>query len=773
MAQPKFQPIMSQASTPTYIRPGVVDNSSAISLSTIPGAIKAADSIFEEYSIRKAIEKDINPLTQTYEEGFQANLDTNANIALRETFWEEAQVNGQDSGLISRMDANEADLAANLQKIEKAKEQGVFTASEYMARVTKATREAINRNPWLQDKLQARVQEHLKNTGFIDAIKERESIATKQQDAYIKERDYYRQQHDSKGLPFDERLGPDGWRASLNAKHRQDQMEAFIKKEREEGTIRKKEEILSSLSSGTLGELRKTDIGRFTRVADQLLSQTKPGTPERIQALEAIKREANYTVERWSGQHLVSALDMPEVKDFRDSLNKSFKDLVDIYESSATQADYQKAVNNYVSILDLRQKSEAIGMGNKYALDLAVDWGNIFFKDYDIFSNMSDKSQKDRVMTALVSLAQGAVNNTAVTQFLTDKNANASSAFITFKEDLLDPNTNPFRKQEKIDNTLKFVSNVAQAIETTQFNDPRDKAKSTLQFLQAVASSNDMGAILGQYPEYGRAIGKLTDSHMKNVIDTFAATLFYETAADPSLKFEFDVLPNGALKVVASNPEIEKLINEKLGVQVNIALDAYANSLGKTRDQVKETFYRTYFEELLVNDPDIRGKGSDTITGVYKEPNKNSGNRPDWADSIKITPEQQAERDRLQTEVYKQELADYEKNGNTKAAEWVRGELKKRGVEVDEQKPNKPYIKPNDIRYLEERDAIINGHKAAISKAAQQAIKNNSLITGIGLAKLVAKSLGQKLEDVVDDVLNWEAEHRKGARKKLGLDKDK
>lgn len=498
-------------------------------------------------------------------------------------------------------------------------------------------------------------------------------------------------------------------------------------------------------------------------------SQAHPQTIEQIRA-EATLLKSKIT-KLTSGGRGDAVVDR-----FTEDALKRVDEYTELFEKKYSNEDLRKAIANKTEMERNKQSLVTMGAFNIGMID-AVERLAKALDPVNGISNVlsgADPEKRKKLWEGVAGMYQGAFN-TANVKGVFDSGAHVN--IFTSLGESIKTNENPFRKQEKIDSALEYVSRMTEALISPEaFNNPKDQASSSLKFLNQVASDKSLGSILSTNSEYGLSIGKVVDNHMNGVIDTFAAVVFKHTAENPNTTFTYDVLENGAFEVKSNDPTIAAEMNKKLSTQVNVALDAYANSLGISRAQAAPAFYTQYFAELTANDPDFLAIQSSANFDKPIDQNTPITGVSDLQESIRITPEQQAERDALRVRVLQQELADHRASGDTVNAKYVEGELRKLGAaplprEIRE--PKKELVKPNDIRYLEEKEALFKEHRAAISKVAQQAVKNNSLLTGVELAKFVAKSLGQKLEDVIDDTLNWEAEHRKSARKKLGLDKGK
>ena len=146
MAQHKFQPVMSNPNTPTYIRPGVVDGSAGIMANTVANLIPGAIQGYEGYQlmqVRKEQDKNIAAL----ESSWQADKDeaeASASIAGQtsaiENVWDSFDAGVESMGAVNLM---EKEIQSQVKKLEAAKAQGRLSDAAFLARNTIIVREAV------------------------------------------------------------------------------------------------------------------------------------------------------------------------------------------------------------------------------------------------------------------------------------------------------------------------------------------------------------------------------------------------------------------------------------------------------------------------------------------------------------------------------------------------------------------------------------------------------------------------------------------------------
>ena len=788
MAQDKFQPVVSGIGNPVYIRPGVQDNSAAALLGTVPTLIGMADKAYEEYSLNKAINTEVKPIIDTYEAGYQGNKDAGALVGARETIFQEAQgvPNEAQVGLI---DANAAQLDAALAKVKAAEDQGILSPAQAMAKITKATREAVAKNPWLEAQLYERVQQHLKRTGTLDVWKEREGIAQSNAEMMQKEKTYFRTEFDNlaaKGAdiePFNEYGSPEEWRAKLNVAHDKINRVERAKAAAESGAKLDVDNLKKAISTGEAGKTGNALVGNFTSVTMKLLSNTAVGSQERLAALERMRLEA-VSVKGMISKLTAPGMADPTVKAFTESYLKQIDEYVGIFEKKGSAEDMQKAIRYKAETTANLQAIEAAGFMNSKAFATV----KMLAETIDpvrglgpILNEPGNKAQKDMIWGAVSSMMQGAVDNRNVQEFF--KSQAPTQMFVALGQGVL-LDDNPYRHEEKVTGVLTYVDKMAEALTSQEtMQNPKDQAESSLRFLSAVASKPEFKTVLSTRSEYGQSVGRVVDNHMNGVIDTFAAVVFKHSTENPSLKFTYDVKENGAFEMITNDPTVSKAINEKLSTQVNIALDAYANSLGISRQQAAPAFYSQYFAELTAQDKDL----------VAMSKPKFEIRSPEDLDAAMKAGYINKET----FEAIKEEMGNYNppvqatetpaNNGllPLQDAALAKGEVPltnesevrqayEEGL-IDEAgfKENMAKVKPKGKeqstvyaeQYLAEREAYAKRTREYIKKVFTE----NPTMQAIDIARNIASKIGGSVSEVIDDVLTAEEAYRKNVRKKAGI----
>ena len=177
MAQQRlFQPALSEVGAPTYVSPGVQDNSMAMLIGGLGGQAVEAYKGYQIAGLEQEQEKAMSAyLNRPSDEAMLGWGEEVQNQAIQiETQW------ASPSATWEGVNVAEKKLQEAQSKLIRAAEQGIFTPEQLNVRMTANLREAINRNPGLQQELVAQTAKLLEYSGMNALLKGQASLAEQQ-----------------------------------------------------------------------------------------------------------------------------------------------------------------------------------------------------------------------------------------------------------------------------------------------------------------------------------------------------------------------------------------------------------------------------------------------------------------------------------------------------------------------------------------------------------------------------------------------------------------
>lgn len=175
---PIFQPQLQDRSAPTYIKPGVVDKSTAGLISDLGGMALDAYKGYQIADIERQQEETMNAYLTGNVEHFdpaaqqaidEAGKDVGIAAIAEEEAWNLAAKTPE--GAFDAITSAEQNLAKSQKKLSAALEQGVITGDEFNARIMSNLREAINRNPGFEQELVNQTRRVMEYSGMSDFMK--------------------------------------------------------------------------------------------------------------------------------------------------------------------------------------------------------------------------------------------------------------------------------------------------------------------------------------------------------------------------------------------------------------------------------------------------------------------------------------------------------------------------------------------------------------------------------------------------------------------------
>lgn len=597
MAQPKFQPVLGETKTPTYIRPGVVDSSSAKLISGIGSMIPSAVEGYGNYKagqVLDTVDKDL----QTYESGLQAEAE---NLGIRKevsNLWDnyEEVDDQQKIGVVNVLEKN---FEANLQKIKAAEQQGLMSTAEVQGRITKITREAIMKNPWLEQEIYGKVQNYLKTSGIADVLKYREDSAADAAKQAQQEYETFRNRALTLNLPVTPGMPLERIVEMLGVEQKRLKTLEVAKGVLEQKIALSETQVMNLLDSGDFQKGYQTYVDDLQQQYIGMISEAGTAT-DYSNAVTAIDASVVGELSKLKAR-LGGAILTPNGKALYQEKEKELQEVARIAKEAGSgkvakewmqarfetkKADRELDLYTRFNVPEIDMKARLLpGMTQSMRDSMFAAGGaraEAFAKDFMNVMFPENAGTKEHVK----SLIGGAGNN--LLQDILNKKETLSASDDSRALDMIVRNTNKAILSGSI---------------------PVKEARTTLNGLLSTVAQN-AAAIKAKpiSPEFSREVTTAVSTAMGEIVpELFKSidTVINNPKSAKGDKIILDVLPNGAFKVETNNPEANRKFNEKFSNQINNALDSYAVANGMSREKAAPLFYQQYFGELLQGDKDL------------------------------------------------------------------------------------------------------------------------------------------------------------------------
>jgi hypothetical protein len=559
----------------------------------IPAAVEGYGN-YKSGQVLDTVDKDL----QTYESGLQAEAE---NLGIRKevgNIWDnyEEVDDQQKIGVVNVLEKN---FEANLQKIKAAEAQGLMSTAEVQGRITKITREAIMKNPWLEQEIYGKVQNYLKTSGIADVLKYREDSAADAAKQAQQDYEHYRNRATAlnlptyPGQPLEEIIG------MLGVEQKRLKTLEVAKGVLEQKIALSETQVMNLLDSGDFQKGYQTYVDDLQQQYIGMVSQAGSG-PDYNTAVAAIDASVVDELGKLKSR-LGSAILTPNGKALYQEKEKELREVADIAKKAGSgkvaqewmqakfetkKADLSLQLYNKYNVPELDFKARILpGMyesirdsmfkrGGKAAEDFAKDFMDVMFPD-----NSSKKEHTKAII-------EGRGNS--LLQDILNKKETLSASDDSRALDMIVRNTNKAILSGSI---------------------PVKEARTTLNGMLATVAQN-AATIKAKpiSPEFSREVTTAVSTAMGEIVpELFKSidTVINNPKSAKGDKIILDVLPNGAFKVETNNPEANRKFNEKFSNQINNALDSYAVANGMSREKAAPLFYDQYFGTLLHGDRDL------------------------------------------------------------------------------------------------------------------------------------------------------------------------
>lgn len=606
MAQDKYQPILNEVKTQPYIRPGVQDRSAGIMTNTIAGLIPGAVEGYENYKVGEWIKDEVNPLitqAENYMEETNRNVALGADLSVIESEMDIAL--GSDKGLAAyntRVEPMLQSYDKNFAVLKAAQEQGKISPEQFQAMYTKSLREAVNKNPWLEQKLYAKSQQHMQAMGILDEISSYEKAQVAAAKAQRDEYERWEKRAFEKHIPVTPEMTVDDIRMKVNEISKQEAGNAAL--DRAIDNKIKLQELYLANPENTeqiMGTLSYRANVQFTEGLRQL--QAVGQNPQAIATtLAAFEKKTHDDIAAMRSTVTAS----PTGTKLIDAYEQSVKANFEILRKMGTGEHATQVIKNMLTTVESQQKLDFRRSYPKWeTLNASAQVLSLMGVKYtDLFGKDPGKAEKFLRGTADMMTTGMQEGNRATLPEAVDFVASGAAVdvFNGFAS-----NTENFQAAENRAMFSQYIGGMTAAVNSPTMS-PVEAARTSNIVLQKVAQQPEF-KMMSNDPQFSTNVTRLVDTSMKQISADLFDVITSEYEANPDFKVVYDVLPNGVFVIDSPDAGVSQQMTDKFTNQVNNALDAYAVSQGMTRDQAKNTFYTTYFKDLVGEDKDIYGEG--------------------------------------------------------------------------------------------------------------------------------------------------------------------
>jgi hypothetical protein len=590
-----FQQMMSAPETPVHISQGVSKPASA--LPEILGTVaEAAVGTYEGLQFRDQREKQNDAIQQfeNYMDIEDISMDELAgqrNAA--DSIWKqyESQVVDPDTEALNKL---EETYGKSIEKLKRAQEQGIMNDSEFLARITKITREAVNKNPWMEGQLYSAAQTHLKAMGISDLLdtraKQVKDIGAQQDEA----RKFYRGAFKENNMldKFDPNASEAVWQSQLEEIQTQkfglENGRMLLEKEKQMDEV-----IMRRVLSGKGQEFNNQDIANTVQDAIVELEANPANVDAVISSLKVRRDDRIRQYKAGLGTNLVTE----QGKAFMSSLTTDWDSAIQTLEAAGTGKVGTERMKNLLAAKQAEQELKLRDIMNVDAVNQAIKVVTPFdtaIKDLLYKGGMPAVTSSLGLVAKL--LGRDDVGTTEMNALITSGSAN--SVF-----------TGILSHQEGFSNRDGRVALVrtAEAI-NNQILSGRLTAEQGLPavngMLKTISENSHLMSGIPMAPEFTQQIVKSVDISMTRSVPELMNVI--SKVAGPDDNIELDVLPNGAFVINTGDPVADEKFNRKFSNQINNALDSYAAASGKSREKVAPEFYERYLKNYVAQDPELK-----------------------------------------------------------------------------------------------------------------------------------------------------------------------
>lgn len=580
--------------SPTKDESGLVMTGLALDVaSQIPDAWAGYENARLETEQEKVIDEYINR-KQNPAIAEQAQLDIGALDIAEESIWKKVASDSNYQPDVDDFSAVDSALQDKLKKYQAARDQGVMSPQEFSDRILSTTREAVNRNPGLYDRLKQHSARVLEQAGIIDIVKADAAAAKSQQEQVA---DIQKRILDS-GAEFDVPLYrttkgmPDYGRIEQETQKRAAQKQAVIAAESKNKLVTEadKEQANSFMNTQGINVVN----GYINQSMDGFIQNINSGAD--VQGSLTQYRLLSNTKFQQFLSKVGPILDNPKVKEALNLYEKQNQLVESVLSKAVTKDDAVRLSNNLKQMLQNDQFQEISKYVNPEQLTITtqilntVGGARILEQNPDLMGNMIN------TFGDLLSGVSGSprVNYDAS---VSGKNVVATSLNELAKQTLIDPKNG--KHLEKVISTIS-----ADAQNPDKFPTTDQKFK----FYEKLIREMGDPAINKAFSRIGagtisQATGLVDDYMQLTTKSMNKSILDWE---QKGVAVTLDVLPDGRILFKTPDPQATNDLNSRYTSRVNDSLATMSNLMGlDTKSVAVQQFYPQYLP-AWADDPDLK-----------------------------------------------------------------------------------------------------------------------------------------------------------------------
>lgn len=547
----------------------------------------------QEKVIDEYLERKKNPLIME-----QTAVEIGALDMAEESIWKKVASDADYQPDVDDFSAVDQALQQKLGKFQAAREQGVMSPEEFTDRILATTREAINRNPGLYDRLKQHSARVLEMSGIMDIVKADAAAAKAQQDELTRFKNDIVDLAKKHDVPLytDQNGLPDYGRIKTEVDKIQVQKQAVTLYENKNKLVTEadKEQANAFMrNNGThlVNGLINSELDKGIAIINQ------GGDVQG--ALTQIRMGLNSAYQTFLGK-VGPIIDNPKVKAAITMFETQQKFVEEMIGKAATKEDAVKLSNNLKQMLQNDQYQEVSKYVNPEQLAITtkilntVGGARILEQNPELMGNMIN------TFGDLLSGVSGSprVNYDAS---VSGKNVVASGLNELAKQTLLDP-----KNGKHLEKAVSVISADVQNPDKFQTTDQKFKFYEKLIRELGDPAINKAFARIGA-GTISQATG-LVDDYMNLTVGGMR-----KTVADwegKGIKVELDVLPDGRVMFKTNNPQATQDLNSRYTSRINDSLATMSNLMGlDTKSVAAQQFYPQYIPSI-VGDKDLQPRYS-------------------------------------------------------------------------------------------------------------------------------------------------------------------
>ena len=578
---------------PTDDKSGLVMTGLALNVaSEIPNAWAGYENARLESEQEKVIdeylERKKNPLIME-----QTAVEIGALDMAEESIWKKVASDVDYQPDVNDFSAVDTALQEKLKKYQTAREQGIMSPEEFTDRILATTREAINRNPGLYDRLKQHSARVLEMSGIVDIVKADAAAAKAQQDEITNLKNDIVDLAKKHDVPL--YLGPDGLPDYGRIKDEVDkiqvQKQAVTIYENKNKLVTEQDKEQANVFMRSQGP--NLVNGLINKALDQGITLLNQGGDVQG-ALTQMRLGLNSAYQTFLSK-VGPISDNPKVKEAIAMFEKQQRFVEEMMSKAATKDDAVKLSNNLKQMLQNDQYQEVSKYVNPEQLAITtqllntVGGARILEQNPELMGNM---------ITTFGDLLSGVSGSPRVNYdaSVSGKNVVAAGLNELAKQTLLDPKNSKY-----LETVISTISNDVQ--NPTRFETVDQKFR----FYEKLIRELGDPAINKAFARVGagtisRATG-LVDDYM-----TFTSQGMHRTILgweQKGVAVTLDVLPDGRIIFKTADPVATQDLNSRYTSRVNDSLATMANLMGlDTKSVAVQQFYQKYLPQWA-DDPDL------------------------------------------------------------------------------------------------------------------------------------------------------------------------